>query len=315
MKRYLRAAGALILCVIAVGCSDGHPCDLTQDESGAAVVRCPDGSSARVVPGSDGDEIAERCEIEEDDGVRWIVCGDIRSALPTDEAFCANGFQGDLMWPPRYNWEAMDLALYEELRCDVLRGELHIFGGALNEIPPWLLDVQQVDILRIGYTTDLEAIAFPNLTVIADGMHIYGNTKLRSVEFPVLQRSSGVAVTENNALESFSVTMPEQIVDNLEIFDNDALTSIDVTVADVGYLSMRGNASLQSVAFHVPGNVDFAYLQGPPSADFELTWDVAGQAEILDVTPWPCVPDLWTDYFRDMIWHARFEGRDEGYCY
>ena len=286
---------------LVVGCSDGHPCDLTQDESGAAVVSCPDGSSSRVLPGQDGDDVAERCEITTEDNLRWVVCGDLRAPLPTDEAFCFDGFSGDIAWPPQSSEDAMNLALFHEMGCTKVLGTLALIGGSVDEIPSWLLGVTEVGGLMTQNLFGAGELVFPNLTAVYGSLNVVGHSGVSRVEFPELREVEYLLVAMNPALERFSLPPLSSEVSWFEISENPVLTSIEVFGTWVGHLRLVDNPVIERITAHFEEGVDGMMISGPLRGNFTVDWQSPTQVSQLNIWIWRCGEDLWSAYLAETI--------------
>lgn len=284
MKNFAWIASALAVCVVTVGCSDGHPCKLTQDAEGAAVISCPDGSTSRVLPGRDGDEIAERCEIEVRDNVSWIVCGELQAPLPTDASLCAMGLKMDLIWPPYEGEDYTRWQLFEELQCDVLLGSL-IIGSRVNDLPESVQRLREVDAVYVDNVNVGERLALPNLQTIASGsLSIYESRSLKEVSLTGLRSALNyVSVTDAVALESLSLGTTAS-VDSLSVSNAPNLKTLSITASSLNYaritalalesLSLRVDARLESLEIAASQNPSFSVTYQGPTADY--LWVLTG---------------------------------------
>ena len=302
MKRMVRAFGVIGVCVVAVGCSDGHPCELTQDAEGAAVIRCPDGSSSRVLPGPDGDELAERCEIETEDDLRWITCGELRAPLPTNDVFCANGFAGDLEWPAWSASDAARLELYREVQCPRILGQLSINQAMTDDVPEWLLNVEDVSSLGLSRLEGGESLTFPNLRRVRNLLYIGMTSGLKAVDFPQLQAIDALNIDSNTDLESVSLSVDS--VSDVTVYANDALRSLSLSTASaVSSVWVTENPVLSDLQLRIGGGVQTAELSGPVGAEasFSLDWSSGESVEFLRVYAWECEEGRWDDYISAQV--------------
>lgn len=291
MKKQAWVAASLLSCIAAVGCSDGHPCTLKQDEDGAAVIRCPDGSSARVLPGIDGDDLAQRCEIESRDSLSWLVCGEIEVPLPTDETFCLNGLQTDLVWPPYSAEGYTHWQLFEELKCSKLRGSLIIHERSVDlpEVIEQIQDVQSLEITSVAYG---ESIELPNLKR-ASSVSVTSNTSLKSVNLSSLQGTTdSVYVFGNDALETFSLSIGKGF--SVGVSGNNALTELNVSVGEVSSMIIEG-VRLQNFNLTADKPIAEVFIWVPYPGQLRVTANLSGTVGYLGIGGRECLSSEQTE--------------------
>lgn len=305
MKNGMWLAPTLVVCALAVGCSDGHPCELSQDADGSALIVCPDGSNAVVLPGQDGDDLAEPCEVQDIDEQPWIVCGDISAPLPTGANRCPRGYLGDIVYPAMSGRDKLSLELFERLGCTAVNGNLHL-SGTWELIPASLRRVTSVsgnfgigELSGTPTTLDLSA-----LTYVGDRLEVSYSDQIESISIPSLQHAGELTIYGNSRLTSVDLGIGD--ARRVVLSGNSVLVRANVRfsapgqVHSVDWVDITRNPSLAALSVSTDTEIGYVSLAPPIAGEFTFSWEGAAPLG-LGVTQWECSITNWSDVIRETI--------------